>query len=80
LSIAKAHCIKNVVQSSLPSQGLASSLMLPVAVKSNNFFGFVLYEIHKAKVDQKSIGGCNAEMRKNVSVPSINIKKLSLMT
>ena len=76
----KPHRIENTVQSTFPSQGLTSTFVLPIAVESNNFFGFVLYEIHKAKVSRKRIKGCNAEMRKNISAPSLNIRKPSLAT
>jgi hypothetical protein len=52
--------------------------MLSISVKPNDFFGLVLYQIHKAKIGSKSIRWCDGEMRKDISVPSHYIKKPSL--
>jgi hypothetical protein len=53
--VANAHGIKDAIQLSLPRQGLAPALVLPIAMKPNNPFGFVFYVVHKAKVGRKSI-------------------------
>jgi hypothetical protein len=55
IGVAKAHGIKDAIQSSLPRQEMSPAFVLLIAIKPNNPFGFVFYVVHKAKVSQKSI-------------------------
>ena len=79
ISITKTHCFKDMVQLPLPSQGLALALVLSITVKSNNLFSFVFYQVHKAKIGGKRIRRCDDETRKDISVPSLYIRKPSLV-
>jgi hypothetical protein len=55
IGIAQAHCIEDAIQSPFSSKGLTTALVFFVAVKSDDFFGLVLYLIHKTKVGSESL-------------------------
>jgi hypothetical protein len=55
IGIAHAHCVEDTIQSPFSSKGLPMAIVFSVAIKSNDFFGLVLYQIHKIEVGSEGL-------------------------
>jgi hypothetical protein len=51
--------------------------VLSIAIKPNDLFGLVFYQVHKTKIGGERIRWRDGETRKDISVPSLYVRKPS---